>query len=67
MLLKNGKPVADKAKRTWDNMMADGFCVSVRKYHAFLRGVREVLAFKAPKLGSVFKLEERARIIDKRG
>ena len=67
MLIKNGKPVVDKAKRSWDNAIdADGFCVSVRKSHAFLRGCREVLSFKAPRLGGVFKLEERARIIDRR-
>lgn len=46
--------------------MEDGFCVSHKRDHSFLKPLREVKAVLAHKCGKLFRLETRARIVEKK-
>ena len=60
MLKKADGSVVVTAKRG-NNHIEDGFVVAHKSDHAFLRPLREVKAYLAPKCGKMFNLMTRVR------
>lgn len=58
---KEGRSIVPNTK--CQNKMEEGFAVSPKREHSFLRNLREHKEFLRSKCGGLFKLEARARFI----